>query len=962
MTQVLLSVPPAAAGTFNTLADKPAPGFFAAHDPIGKKLGSGGGSAHLIHAAWKAESSKQTFDDWAAREKRILLHAGGQSRRLPSYAAAGKALIPVPIFRWMKGQKLDQTLLDLQLPLLQKLLDKSPARLRWLIASGDVLVWNEEEIGPLPDVDVLCVGLWNTPERASKHGVFFSDRQTPERLDYILQKPSVATINQHAQQKLFLLDIGIWLFSDKAMEVLMRKSGYWNGEEPNVPANANAYDLYGDFALGLGDNPSLIDPEINALSSGLVDLPSGEFYHFGTNDDIIASSLALQNRVRDQRRIRSPLPKPHPSIFIQNADTQCKLSPENHNIWIENACVGSNWQLAENHVLTGIPQNDWQLDLPAGTCLDFVPIGTDDEWAIRFYGYDDPFKGQSGDSQTQFCGQALSTWLAKRSLTLPLLGLDPQTDLQNAALFPVLRRGEISSEFIKWLVADSPVSHGDEADSYVNARRLSAEELGAQAELGRSFDQRKGLLAKSLPLLAQHSERSVFHQIDLSHAAELYGAGSAALPEKQPASESNLLSYVHDQMFRAAVQRKRGLEYSEFEHSAFAALRSAIITPFHGSTPDPRNSSQSDQVIWGRSPVRLDLAGGWSDTPPYCFLSGGNVTNVAVDLNGQPPIQAFARVSATPHIVINSIDLGVSITLTRYDEVGAYAQLESGFAIARAALALAGFHPDFQSSKKHATLAGLLSSFGGGIEISLLCAVPKGSGLGTSSILSSTLLGVLSDLCGLGWSPSEIGQRVLALEQMLTSGGGWQDQFGGIHRGLKLLQTKPGISQTPEIRWLPDHTLSDPQNRSCCLLYYTGVTRVARNILAEIVRGMFLNKKETLGILDRISQHAIHTARVAQKGSFHQLAACVAESWSLNRTLDAGTNPPAIQQMLAPITDWVAGMKLLGAGGGGYLLILAKDPQSAALIRNELETNPPNAGARFVEMSVSETGLRITRS
>lgn len=115
---------------------------------------------------------------------------------------------------------------------------------------------------------------------------------------------------------------------------------------------------------------------------------------------------------------------------------------------------------------------------------------------------------------------------------------------------------------------------------------------------------------------------------------------------------------------------------------------------------------------------------------------------------------------------------------------------------------------------------------------------------------------------------TEVGRRVLALEQMLTSGGGWQDQFGGIHRGLKLLQTKPGLEQTPEIRWLPEQILTDHQNASCCLLYYTGV---ARSILADIVRGMFLNKKEVLGNLDTIIQHAIHTARIAPKGSYSQL-------------------------------------------------------------------------------------------
>ena len=58
-----------------------------------------------------------------------------------------------------------------------------------------------------------------------------------------------------------------------------------------------------------------------------------------------------------------------------------------------------------------------------------------------------------------------------------------------------------------------------------------------------------------------------------------------------------------------------------------------------------------DQIVWARSPVRLDLAGGWTDTPPYTNRYGGAVVNVAVDLNGQSPIQVFVR--RTPRAAAN---------------------------------------------------------------------------------------------------------------------------------------------------------------------------------------------------------------------------------------------------------------------------------------------------------------------
>jgi galactokinase/mevalonate kinase-like predicted kinase len=197
---------------------------------------------------------------------------------------------------------------------------------------------------------------------------------------------------------------------------------------------------------------------------------------------------------------------------------------------------------------------------------------------------------------------------------------------------------------------------------------------------------------------------------------------------------------------------------------------------------------------------------------------------------------------------------------------------------------------------------------------------------------------------------------------MLTSGGGWQDQFGGITRGIKLLRTSAGLDQTPEIRWLPETLFTDPFYKGNFLLYYTGITRVAKGILGEIVRGMFLNRREHLRTLEALGRHAEDLYETLQRGRYEELARAVGRTWTLNQRLDPGTNPPEIQDIVRRVSDKLLGLKLLGAGGGGYLLLMAKDPEAAARVRAELTAHPPNNRARFVDFGLSNTGLHITRS
>ena len=942
----LLSLPPNLVNSFHKIAKVNVDEWFCTSDPVGARLGSGGGTTWLIEACRQNEAPQISVKEWLAKEKRILLHAGGQSRRLPGYAPSGKILTPIPVFRWARGQKLSQNLLSLQLPLYEEIMHKAPDSLHTLIASGDVYIRNSEPLQDIPDVDVVCYGLWVDPALATNHGVFVSDRQTPDKLDFMLQKPSLDDLGKLAQTHLFLMDIGVWLLSDRAMELLMKHSYTADGK------TMKSYDLYSEFGLALGEHPRIADTELNQLSVAILPLEGGEFYHYGTSRELISSTLAVQNLVRDQRAIMHRKVKPHPAMFVQNAAIDLTLTAENSELWIENSYIGKNWKLDNRHIITGVPVNNWELDLPSGVCIDVVPVGEQD-WAARPYGFNDPFKGASDDEKTLFMGCSVIQWGKDRGVTF-----EPFDDLQNAPLFPVCKNTDELGLVIRWMVSEPGLENGRKI--WETSRKMSANELSDCANLDRLFAQREKFRYANWPMLAANHGKSVFYQLDLADAAREFAGGNLALPEVL-SSEAPLMKRIHNRMFRARVLQLEGKPYEEEQQDAFSLLREGLIGSVSREKQSPFLNVYRDQIVWGRSPVRIDLAGGWTDTPPYCMYAGGNVVNVAIELNGQPPLQVYVKPSKEYKIILRSIDLGAMEVVSTWDELHDYKKIGSPFSIPKAALALAGFVPEF-SAEHYPSLEDQLKNFGCGLEVTLLAAIPAGSGLGTSSILAATVLGAISDFCGLAWDKSKIGYRTLILEQLLTTGGGWQDQYGGVLHGLKLLQTGEGFNQNPSVRWLPEYLFTDLQYQGCHLLYYTGITRTAKNILAEIVQGMFLNSATHLRLLSEMKTHALDMFEAIQCGNFETYGKLIAKTWEQKKALDSGTNPPAVEALITQIKEYALGYKLPGAGGGGYLYIVAKDPDAALQIRRQLTASPHNPNARFVEMSLSDKGLQISRS
>ena len=949
--QKLLSVPSNLVDYFYELEQVTTDEWFCTSDPVGSKLGSGGGTTWLLESCYRNKGNNLSFDEWLRSDKRILLHAGGQSRRLPGYAPSGKILTPIPVFRWERGQKLNQNLLSLQLPLYERILSQAPQSLHTLIASGDVYIRSDKPLQPIPEADVVCYGLWVDPSLATHHGVYVSERNNPAELDFMIQKPTLGKLEELSKTHIFLMDIGVWLLSDKAIRLLMQKS------RKKDSADLTYYDLYSEFGLALGNHPLLPDPELNELSVAILPLQGGEFYHYGTSRELISSTLSLQNKVYDQRRIIHRKIKPNPAMFIQNSCTPVDLTAVNADLWIENSYVPQGWQLSSRHIITGVPVNQWTITLPEGVCVDIVPVG-DKEWAVRPYGMNDAFRGSLTATDTHFLEKPFTQWMSERNLTLEDFNGTNTNDLQAAGIFPVVTNVEEMGQVLRWMVSEARLEAGKEI--WKHATRLSADEIASQANLKRLYAQREEFTRQNWVSLAHNYEKSVFYQLDLQHAADEFVRLDLDAPDELP-EEAQLMSRIHNHMLRSRINSRKGTDGEAEKLKAFELLRDGLLGEISNQKSLPQLNVYSDQIVWGRSPVRIDVAGGWTDTPPYSLYSGGNVVNLAIELNGQPPLQVYIKPCNEHHIILRSIDMGAMEIIKTYEELSQYKKVGSPFSIPKAALVLAGFHPDF-SAEHYGTLSEQLEAFGAGLEITLLAAIPAGSGLGTSSILASTVLGAVNDFCGLAWDKNEICRRTLVLEQLLTTGGGWQDQYGGVLHGIKLLQTEDGFNQSPQVRWLPDYLFNEPGFKECHLLYYTGITRTAKGILGEIVSSMFLNSSAHLSLLAEMKAHALDMAEAVQRGHFNRYATLVGKSWMQNKALDSGTNPPSVEAIIDRIKDYTLGYKLPGAGGGGYLYMVAKDVEAAARIKEILTNNPPNARARFVRMDLSNKGLQISRS
>ena len=294
------------------------------------------------------------------------------------------------------------------------------------------------------------------------------------------------------------------------------------------------------------------------------------------------------------------------------------------------------------------------------------------------------------------------------------------------------------------------------------------------------------------------------------------------------------------------------LEDEEEIQECFRTIQSEVLASTIKNLSYNENARIVTEKHTVQLPLRVTWGGGWSDTPPYCNENGGTVLNVAILLNGQKPVEVTLEKISEKKIVFDSRDMDVHGEFDTIEPLQATGDPFDPFALQKACLLACGIIP-----KEGSSLEEILDRLGGGFEMhSEVTNVPKGSGLGTSSILSAACVKAVFEFMGIEYTEEDLYAHVLAMEQIMSTGGGWQDQVGGITPGLKYITSMPGIDQKLKVMHveIPEAAKKELDDRF--VLIYTGQRRLARNLLRDVVGRYVGNEPDSLYALEAIQKTA----------------------------------------------------------------------------------------------------------
>jgi fucokinase len=365
----------------------------------------------------------------------------------------------------------------------------------------------------------------------------------------------------------------------------------------------------------------------------------------------------------------------------------------------------------------------------------------------------------------------------------------------------------------------------------------------------------------------------------------------------------------------------------------------------------------SEHGVRVQAAARIDFGGGWTDTPPYSIEKGGTVLNAAITLRGAHPIVAEATRLNEPRLVLESPDIEATLEPRRVGELTNYANPADPFALQKAALVLKGIVP--LDLEPEASVRDVCQMLGGGLKLSTQTSIPRGSGLGTSSIMAGAVLHCLGQMVGIETTPTQLFDQVLCLEQMLTTGGGWQDQVGGLWGGIKLISSSPGLPQQIHIAPVKLSPETKVELTSRLLLVYTGRQRLAKNLLRSVMGRWMARDPEMVWIQQEIARLAVAMRDALEARDVSHFGELLSEHWVINKRMDPGCTNEFIDRLFEVMRPHINGGKLAGAGGGGFAIVIARSISAVRDLSAALATSYPGTPAEIWACGTPELGMLV---
>lgn len=952
-------------------------------DPDGKRVGSGGATLHVLNYIAGQERAKGKVGSTASSGTKpfqglriLVIHSGGDSKRVPQYSACGKLFSPVP--RELPNG-FGSTLFDEFVIGMSGVPSRIPEGM--LVLSGDVLLlFNPLQID-FNARGAAAISMKENVETGKEHGVFLNDgndyvgqflhKQSEERLR------SLGAVNAHGNVDLDTGAVVLGVSLLEALYGLISTDGEPDESKFQEFVNEKArISFYGDFLYPLAGQSTLeqyykeaAEGEINEellrcrekiwdalhpFSMKLICLSPAEFIHFGTTSELMR---LVTHDVEDyefldwKKQVVTTAPAgadyaAHNSYVGKRAKIGKGAYLENSFI-LDESCVGSG------SVISGVKLKNTAV--PEGVVLHGLKL-LDGRYVTRIYGVEDNPKGTlEGAGGAGFLGSSLKDFLTANGIDTSELWTEGQEhSLWSARLYPAASSMEESVQFalLIWKMVRGKASQ-EERDAWRRAERLSL-----QSSFNRADVLAAGAWQRELEnrILASRFLWQLEAGIYYKEALKTFGThgidGEIFSLLMEDAEHSDFSLKIRIFYAVAQYMKERRLTFGQTGYDLVEALCFDTIQKTIFDDAASRLTAIGDYRIAQdrvdvELPVRVNWGGGWTDTPPHCNEQGGTVLNAALKLNGIYPIQICVERLSELHVEFASTDIGASGHADTVEEIQDCHNPYDPFALHKAALIACGIVPldgercvrsgSGESDDAQESLQEICSRLGGGIRLSTkVVGIPQGSGLGTSSILSGACVKGLFRFLGREATDDEIYAIVLAMEQIMSTGGGWQDQVGGLTPGIKFITTKPGIHQQIHVEQvkIPEETAKELQERFA--LIYTGQRRLARNLLRDVVGGYLGGRPEFIDALERMQEVAVLMRFELERGNLDAFAGLLNRHWELSTQLDSGSTNTCIEQIFLSCEDLIDARFIAGAGGGGFLQVLLKRGCTKEMLRERL--------------------------